>query len=50
MKTDRGLETLPFPAPGSKWRPLHRTPHGNNKTISIRRFISLAKEKKHESI
>jgi hypothetical protein len=35
----------PFPAPGTKWQPLHRTPHQNNKPISIRRAIALAKEK-----
>jgi hypothetical protein len=34
-----------FPKAGTKWRPMHRKPHQNNQTISIRRFISLAKEK-----
>ena len=34
----------PFPKPGTKWRPLHRTPHGNNKPISIRRFIAEKKK------
>jgi hypothetical protein len=33
-------ETSPFPKPGTKWRPLHRTPHQNNQPISIRRFIA----------
>jgi len=32
--------------PGTKWRPLHRKPHQDNRTITIRRFISLAQEKK----
>jgi hypothetical protein len=29
-----------IPMPGTKWRPMHRTPHQNNKTITIRRFIA----------
>jgi len=44
------LEPPALPKPGDRWRPLHRTPHQNNKTITIQRFISLAKEKNHESI
>jgi hypothetical protein len=36
----------PFPKPGTKWKPLHRRAHLNNKPISIRRFISLAEQEK----
>jgi hypothetical protein len=37
-------ERDPFPKPGTKWRPLHKKPHQSNQPISIRRFISLAKQ------
>jgi hypothetical protein len=43
-------QAIKLPKPETKWRPMHRRPHRNNKTISIRRFISLAKEKNYESI
>ena len=35
-----------LPKPGDRWRPLHKRPHQNNKTITIRRFIALHEEKK----
>ncbi len=45
------VKSTSTPAPGTRWRPIHRTPHGNNKTISIRRFIARETEKKkNESI
>lgn len=43
-------QAIELPKPGMKWQPMYRKPHRNNKTISIRRFISLAKEKNYESI
>jgi hypothetical protein len=35
-----------IPMPGTKWSPLHKRPHQNNKPITIRRFIALHEEKK----
>jgi hypothetical protein len=32
--------------PGTRWSPLHKRPHQNNKSITIRRFIALHEEKK----
>jgi len=40
VTTDAGVVTTSIPMPGTKWRPMHRTPHQNNKTITIRRFIA----------
>jgi hypothetical protein len=46
VKVD-GVEVLTAtPAPGTKWKPLHRKPHISNKPISIRRYISQAEEQK----
>jgi hypothetical protein len=43
--TDAGVVTTSIPKPGTKWRPLHQTPHQNNKTITIRRFIAGERKK-----
>ena len=37
---DGVVKTTSVPMPGTKWKPLHRVPHQNNKTITIRRFIA----------
>jgi len=34
------VEPASLPKPGDRWAALHRRPHQNNKTITIRRFIA----------
>jgi hypothetical protein len=42
MQTTKPIE---LPKTGDRWRPRHRVPHQNNKTITIRRFIAGERKK-----